>query len=72
MRKSHTFLRWLIVTLRVVRGSAKDLTIPPYGSDEFQFLARRLRYGSDIQRLRDELDRYTSDVQEINRRLLTP
>jgi hypothetical protein len=42
------------------------LTIPPAGSEEFAFLARRLRYGSDVARLRDELTRYTSWVQELS------
>jgi glutamate-ammonia-ligase adenylyltransferase len=70
LRKAHTFLRWLIDWLRVVRGNAKDVTIPPFGSDEFIFLARRLRYGSDVNRLREDLSRYVADVQEINARLL--
>lgn len=71
LRKAHTFLRWLIDSLRVVRGNAKDVTVPPYGSEEFDFLARRLLYGSDVDRLRDELLRYARDVQEINQRLLS-
>ncbi|MFZ6030957.1 MAG: glutamine synthetase adenylyltransferase [Chloroflexota bacterium] len=70
LRKAHTFLRWLIDALRVVRGNAKDVTVPPYGSEEFAFLARRLLYGSDFDALRDDLGRYTVDVQEINQRLL--
>ena len=65
LRKAHTFLRWLINTLRVVRGNARDLTVPPYGSDEYDYLTRRLRYGSDIKRLQFELLRFTSDVQEL-------
>ncbi|KPL72986.1 hypothetical protein ADM99_05700 [Leptolinea tardivitalis] len=70
LRKAHTFLRWLIDSLRVVRGNAKDITVPPFGSEEFSFLARRLRYGNDIDRLRDDLLVYQTDVQEINTRLL--
>jgi glutamate-ammonia-ligase adenylyltransferase len=70
LRKAHTFLRWLIDSLRVVRGNTKDVSLPPHESDEFAFLARRLRYGSDAARLRDELARYAGDVQEINARLL--
>jgi glutamate-ammonia-ligase adenylyltransferase len=70
LRKAYTFLRWLIDSMRVVRGNAKDITVPAYGSEEFAFLARRLRYGNDIQRLRADLSRYQTDVQEINRRLL--
>ena len=41
---SYAFLRRLINALRMVRGNAKDLIIPPYGSDEFVFLAKRLGY----------------------------
>jgi glutamate-ammonia-ligase adenylyltransferase len=70
LRKAHTFLRWLIDSLRVVRGNAKDITVPSFGSEEFSFLARRLRYGSNIDRLRDDLLSYQTDVQEINTRLL--
>ena len=71
LRKAHTFLRWLIDSQRVVRGNSKDVNIPPYGSEEFSFLARRLRYGNDIVRLQDDLARYPTDVQELNLRLLT-
>jgi glutamate-ammonia-ligase adenylyltransferase len=70
LRKAHTFLRWLIDALRVVRGNARDVNVPPQGSEEFAFLTRRMRYGIDVTRLRDELIRYTADVQEINKRLL--
>jgi glutamate-ammonia-ligase adenylyltransferase len=70
LHKAHTFLRWLIDSMRVVRGNSKDVTVPPYGSEEFAFLARRLRYGNDIDRLRDDQVQYQSEVIEINRRLL--
>jgi glutamate-ammonia-ligase adenylyltransferase len=70
LRKAHTFLRWLIDSLRVVRGNARDVTIPPFGTEEFTFLARRLRYEMDVKHLRDDLARYIADVQEINNRLL--
>jgi glutamate-ammonia-ligase adenylyltransferase len=69
LRKAHTFLRWLIDGLRMVHGNAKDLTVPPYDSEAFAFLARRLRYGNDTERLREELTRYTSDVQALSARL---
>ena len=71
LHKAYTFLRWLIDSLRVVRGNSKDVTMPPFGSDEFVFLARRLRYEADVEQLRDELARYVADVQEINVRLLS-
>jgi glutamate-ammonia-ligase adenylyltransferase len=70
LRKAHTFLRWLIDSLRVVRGNTKEVTMPPYGGEEFAFLARRLLYENDIDRLRDDLARYVGDVLEINGRLL--
>ncbi len=70
LRKAHTFLHWLIDGLRMVHGNNKDLTVPPADSEAFAFLARRLRYGDDVARLRDELTRYTVRVQEIGTRLL--
>ena len=70
LRKAHTFLRWLIDSMRMVRGNAKDITVPPHDSEEFAFLARRLRYGNDTERLRKDLLRYQTDVQKINTRLL--
>jgi glutamate-ammonia-ligase adenylyltransferase len=70
LHKAHTFLRWLIDALRVVRGNAKDVTIPPEDSEEYAFLARRLRYGGDRAQLRHEMLTFTASVQEINHRLL--
>lgn len=70
LRKAYTFLRWLIDSLRVVAGNARDLVIPPEASEEFAFLARRLRYGSNLSRLRQDLRMHTAYVQEANRRLL--
>jgi glutamate-ammonia-ligase adenylyltransferase len=71
LRKAHTFLRWLIDSLRVVRGNTRDVNIPPVASEEFAFLARRLQYGSDTNRLQEDLMRYPMDVQELNSQLLS-
>jgi glutamate-ammonia-ligase adenylyltransferase len=71
LRKAHTFLRWLIDSLRVVRGNTKDVNIPAVNSEEFAFLARRLKYGADTNHLQEDLNRYPMDVQELNSRLLT-
>jgi len=54
----------------MVRGNARDLTVPPAGSEAFAFLALRLRYGNDVARLREDLERHTTAVQELNARLL--
>ncbi len=70
LRRAHTFLRWLIDGLRMVRGNARDLTVPPVDSEAFAFLARRLRYGNDVARLREDLNHHTTSVRELNRRLL--
>ena len=70
LRKAYTFLRWLIDSLRVVRGNAKDINVPPENSEEFAYLARRLRFGSDLARLKNELASYLANVLEINTRLL--
>src|SRR5262249_18634931 len=47
----YRFLRRLIDALRVVRGHAKDLILPPAGSREFAYLAHRLQYADagDLQ-----------------------
>ncbi len=46
MEETYGFLRRLIDALRVVRGHAKDLTVPAVDSREFAYLVRRLRYES--------------------------
>jgi glutamate-ammonia-ligase adenylyltransferase len=70
LRKAHTFLRWLIDGLRMVRGNAKDLTVPPADSEAFAFLARRLRYENNVAQLRDDIEYYATSVQELSTRLL--
>ena len=47
LRKAYLFIRMLIDGLRMVRGNAKDLVLPPTDSDEFIFLARRVGYTTD-------------------------
>jgi glutamate-ammonia-ligase adenylyltransferase len=70
LHKAHTFLRWLIDSMRVVRGNSKDVTVPVFGSEEFAFLARRLRYANDVRKLQEHLLQVQADVVEMNRRLL--
>ena len=47
LRRAYLFIRMLIDGLRMVRGNAKDLVLPPPESDEFIFLARRVGYTTD-------------------------
>ncbi len=46
LREAYLFLRMLIDGMRIVRDNAKDLLLPPHGSDEFVFLARRVGYAA--------------------------
>ena len=46
---SYEFIRRFIDALRVVRGNARDLTIPSPDSREFLYLAQRLRFRSPRQ-----------------------
>ena len=48
----------------MVHGHAKDLTVPPDGSEEFLRLARRLRR-DDPARLRADLDRTLRQVGDL-------
>jgi glutamate-ammonia-ligase adenylyltransferase len=47
LHEGYLFLRTLIDGLRIVRGHAKDLVLPPLDSEAFIFLSRRLRYVTD-------------------------
>lgn len=69
--EAHVFIRRLVNALRMVRGNTRDLTVPAAGSEEFVFLARRLGYGTDVERLQNDLNRHTTFVQQLNQRLLT-
>ncbi|MBI4202532.1 MAG: hypothetical protein HY532_05405 [Chloroflexi bacterium] len=64
LREVYSFLRRLIDALRVVRGHAKDLTIPPAESREFAYLAQRLQYSSPAV-LRDAIARYMTYAQGL-------
>ncbi len=70
LHEAHTFLRRLIDALRMARGNAKDLTVPPEESEDFAFLARRLGYGDDPLRLRADLMEHVAWVQRLGGRLL--
>lgn len=70
LRDAHSHFRRVIEALRMVRGNARDLTIPATGSEEFAFLARRLGYGTDVERLHDDVVYYSRMVLEIGERLL--
>lgn len=67
---AYRFLRRLIDSLRMVRGDARDLTVPPVASEDFEFLSRRLGYGGRPDALEADLELHSQRVQELSRRLL--
>lgn len=67
---AYNFARRLINALRMVRGNARDLTVPPADSDEFAFLARRLGFGSRQPELAAQLAQHVQSVQHVSARLM--
>jgi glutamate-ammonia-ligase adenylyltransferase len=63
LREAYLHLRSVINALRMVRGNARDLLLPPPDSAEFKFLARRLGYKGATwrqaaERLEQDLERH--------------
>ncbi|MFP6762808.1 MAG: glutamine synthetase adenylyltransferase, partial [Planctomycetaceae bacterium] len=71
LRQSYVFLRRLIDALRMVRGDARDLTVPGADSDEFEYLARRLGYSGNIAQLQSDIETTAARVSQIARLLDT-
>jgi glutamate-ammonia-ligase adenylyltransferase len=69
LRDAYVFQRDLIDALRIVRGHARELTVPASDSEEFVFLARRLGYGANVNGLRDDIERYAETVSQLSRLL---
>ena len=59
------FLHQLINALRMVRGNTRDLTVPAEESEEFAYLARRLGYGNDPNRLGVAISEHMTWVQRL-------
>lgn len=69
LRDAYRFLRRLIDGLRMVRGDARDLAVPPPDSEEFEFLARRLGYHANPRQLERDLESNAATVIELNKLL---
>ncbi len=67
LRDAYRFLRRLIDALRMVRGDARDLTVPPVDTEQFQFLARRLGYLKAPLKLQQDIEFHTANVRELSR-----
>lgn len=68
LRDGYRFFRGLIDALRVVHGHSRDLALPPYPSEEFALLARRLGYREPAL-LHEEVDRRRTATQHAVDRL---
>ena len=66
LREAYVFQRRLIDALRVVRGDARDLTVPPRDAAEFIFLARRLELDGSREGLAEVIDRHAGLVEELS------
>ena len=71
LREGYGFFRRLIDALRMVRGDARDLTVPSSGTDAFQFLARRLGFGLDPAALRRDIVAHVDAISDLVRRQTT-
>ncbi len=71
LRDAYRFFRRLIDAMRMVRGDATDLTVPPKDSDEFRFLERRMRLFKDSVDLTADIESYSTLVREVAGELLT-
>ncbi|MBT4867755.1 MAG: glutamine synthetase adenylyltransferase [Planctomycetaceae bacterium] len=69
LSQAYVFQRRLIDALRMVRGHAKDLTVPAPETEEFLYLARRLGDNRDVTQLKGELETHFAHVRELNQRL---
>jgi len=72
---AYRFLRRLINALRMLRGSALDLFLPPLDSDEYRHLARRMGYQprkglSPPQQLHLDFETHTAAVRAFARRVM--
>lgn len=66
IEESYVFLRELIDCLRMVRGNAKDLTLPPAGSRDWDQLAKRMRSIHDSQIPLEQVEELMQRVRDFS------
>ncbi|MBM81909.1 MAG: glutamine synthetase adenylyltransferase [Planctomycetaceae bacterium] len=69
LQDAYIFLRRLIDALRMVRGDARDLTLPAVSSDDFEYLARRLQYAGDTAQFEADIEKHRQNVIDLGRLL---
>ncbi len=63
---AYVFLRELIDCLRMVRGNARDLTVPPQGSHDWHQLSRRMRSIHDSRIALERIEEQMQLVREFS------
>jgi glutamate-ammonia-ligase adenylyltransferase len=66
IKRAYVFLRELIDCLRMVRGNARDLTLPTTGTRDFQMLARRMKSIHDSGIPLEDLEFQMANVREFS------
>lgn len=66
IERAYIFLRELIDCLRMVRGNAKDLTLPIPGTRDWKMLARRMKSIHDSDVPLEELETQMASVREFS------
>ena len=66
IERAYVFLRELIDCLRMVRGNAKDLTLPTPGTRDWKMLARRMKSIHDSDVPLEELETQMANVREFS------
>lgn len=66
LRDAYIFLQRLINALRMVRGNARDLTVPHNKTEEFEFLARRLNDDFDTTQLTNNIKQHRQQLQQLS------
>lgn len=67
LRAAYIFLRSLINALRIVRGNAKDLTIPKSEMEEYTILARRIGFTGEDEAVRKKFQKMNERYMGISR-----
>lgn len=67
LRDAYRFLRRVINGLRMVRGNAEDLTVPPPNSDERRLLVRRLHPHVDADTFDRDFETHIGTILEFVR-----
>lgn len=67
IERAYVFLREIIDCLRMVRGNARDLTLPAQGSRDWQLLARRMKSIHDSPIPLEEIEDQMACVRDFSK-----